>query len=240
MYYKIYKKGRRHSGRFYSSECIDTDDDISKSDLQFPADSDVLPDSMKTNMTHNHHHHHGKMGDTTGHDRHQEEENESERNEIDDAIDDENTAKADKLIGEKDNHFDNEDSSDRFDDSDDLDDRLINGESDPDESEAVSADKNSSIRKEEDNKHNMLKSEQNEGKGDKSHNTMDSDLDSLVVSKEDQKGKTKVLHYVATPELDGDWPYVRKGWNIGQVSGLGLSRKSLVVLHRADRVWDGK
>ena len=83
----------------------------------------------------------------------------------------------------------------------------------------------------------------------KQHNSDDSiesDLDSLV-SLESSNKKDKIVvppkpaRALSRPLVDGDWPYQREDLvSIGQVSGLALDGKHLIVFHRADRVWNSR
>lgn len=124
-----------------------------------------------------------------------------------------------------------------------FDDRLIKSEPDsqgrePEEASTTEVDPAERLES-----NNHVKKDRKPKKGGKSriHDTMNSDLESLPGSIKGHGGKVKVSddQTVKMPKLDGDWPYYRDEWkHIGQVSALGMSKKSLIVLHRADRVWD--
>ena len=143
MYYKVYRNGKSRSHRHYSSECMDVEYGISISRLKFPANSDQLPENLKTNETHNHHHnhqHHGMMGDNhdvmgldnglTGHhhglrgsdfddDDERDEENEGdeegEPGDDDGDLDDENNLLTNEPSNENDRSSDHDDSTTGFD-----------------------------------------------------------------------------------------------------------------------------
>jgi len=267
MFYKVYRSGRR-SRRRYRSDCMDIQYRLPK--LKFPASSDKLPESMKTNQTQVHHHHHGMMGDfddrienhhgMMGSDPDDESDEENEDNDEkepgDDDLDDENNLLIDgsknendrKSSAENDRISDENDSEPGFDfetpADHDLDDRLIKEQPNSDEhlsehsshDDLVSRDKkNNRDGTKIDTKHNNNKN------GKKIKSAMEADLDSLVAPKKDHRKDGNIPNAIETPKVDGDWPYYREKWNdIGQVSALGMAGENMVLLHRADRVWDEK
>eukprot|EP00794_Sanderia_malayensis_P009678 gene9678-10665_t len=84
--------------------------------------------------------------------------------------------------------------------------------------------------------------------------SMEKELDNLFVGldSDENKSKKKLTKHKKSSKkpstksnsslrlsVDGDWPYKRQGMaNLGQATGLAFDNKYLVVLHRADRVWN--
>ena len=268
MYYKVYRKGKTRSHRRYSSECLDIEYSISLSSLKFPANSDKLPDSMKTTETHghHHHHHHGMMGDdhgmfgghdwlmgndSDGDDDEQDGEDESDEDwePEDDDLDEEGNRLLDGSKNQKNPLPDVDESEAELDlespNGNGFDDRLI--QEGPDSGEINSAELSSGLGASDQKTKSDRKSARKDSKRtsdssrSKFHEAVDSDLNSLVSSKNDRTKRVDLLHTIETPKVDGDWPYNRERWsNIGQVSALGMDGKHMLLLHRGNRIWDGK
>eukprot|EP00795_Rhopilema_esculentum_P006077 gene6077-11458_t len=255
MYYKIFK-GKKGSDQrvrqWYASDCEDIEYGISKKELQFPADSDKLPASMKLNGTMQHHHnHHSMSGDDFDVD--------------DDAGDSDADKENDGSVGGDD--VNNDDGGDGGDDADsrsaksrqidkedvfdgfDPDDRELNERLGLDEvpeentDEAVTRGSDTVANEEENEKpkrHQKLsndkESERKKAEAKLRHDSMESDLNNLVTPKEKTRADVDLREH--TPKANGDWPYEREELrHIGQVTALGLSKKDLLIFHRGDRVW---
>ena len=126
----------------------------------------------------------------------------------------------------------------------DVDDRLINEQPNSSERHSEHSSLDDRVSRDKKNNRDGNKSEsihKSQGNGNEIKSAMETDLDSLVSSKKDHRKEGSLRNVIETPKVDGDWPYYREKWkDIGQVSALGMDGKNMVLLHRAERVWDGK